>query len=296
MEKSAIQDRYYQLDQEILDSAKKWNVDLTNKKVTFQKNLSQILGKRKQEEVIFDEEKRAFLFEDDPLYARAKESGNQELLEKFHNRSLTRNEYEKASEHYGVEKKLDYYYDTPARFDKIGEYNEYGLAIVEENGKKGLINKNGKVIGEIKYNDIGKFNEYGVAIVEFEESKFGKRRNIINIRGEELCEQEYYAIWEFDEDGIAIAEWRECEVLPPFAGINVHRYTLINAKWKQISDRYSHIWEFNKDGIAEVMTRCDTSLISPAITKGAIDKNGNVVPSYKLQQQIKESPSKKKWR
>ena len=106
MEKSAIQDRYYQLDQEILDSAKKWNVDLTNKKVTFQKNLSQILGKRKQEEVIFDEEKRAFLFEDDPLYARAKESGNQELLEKFHNRSLTRNEYEKASEHYGVEKSL----------------------------------------------------------------------------------------------------------------------------------------------------------------------------------------------
>jgi len=169
MEKSAIQDRYYQLDQEILDFAKKWNVDLTNKKVTFQKNLSQILEKRKQEEVIFDEEKRAFLFEDDPLYAKAKESGNQELLEKFHNRNLTRKEYEKACEHYEVEKKLDYYYDTPARFDKIGKYNEYGLAIVEENGKKGLINKNGELISEIKYDGIWDFNKHGFAKVKIGE-------------------------------------------------------------------------------------------------------------------------------
>jgi len=91
------------------------------------------------------------------------------LLEKFHNRNLTRKEYEKACEHYEVEKKLDYYYDTPARFDKIGKYNEYGLAIVEENGKKGLINKNGELISEIKYDGIWDFNKHGFAKVKIGE-------------------------------------------------------------------------------------------------------------------------------
>lgn len=281
MEKSAIQDRYYQLDQEILDSAKKWNVDLTNKKVTFQKNLSQILGKRKQEEVIFDEEKRAFLFEDDPLYARAKESGNQELLEKFHNRSLTRNEYEKASEHYEVEKRIDYYYDTPARFDKIGEYNEYGLAIVEENGKKGLINKNGEVIGEIKYKDIGKFNEYGVAIVEFGESRLNKHYNIINIIGEELCKCGYDKIWEFNKDGVAIVH-----------GFNTRNFP------------YSHDWLIDIEGNS--LFPCEFGNIIEVINKKSgtmrVRNFGESIllnsKGEKLQEFNRDHkhPSKKKWR
>ncbi|OQB40893.1 MAG: hypothetical protein BWY04_01157 [candidate division CPR1 bacterium ADurb.Bin160] len=96
MEKSTIQERHDQLDQEILSFAKNENYALMKQKVDLQKKLSQILEKREQEEVVFDEGKRAFLFEDDPLYAKAKESGNQELLDKFHNRSLTRKEYVKT--------------------------------------------------------------------------------------------------------------------------------------------------------------------------------------------------------
>jgi hypothetical protein len=92
MEKSAIQERHDQLDQEILSFAKNENYALMKQKVDLQKKLSQILEKGKQEEMVFDEKNLL----DDQLYVKAKEVGDQKLLDKFHNRSLTRKEYVEA--------------------------------------------------------------------------------------------------------------------------------------------------------------------------------------------------------
>lgn len=99
----AIQEKYDQLDQEILSAAKVQDFKLVEGKAALQAKLAKVLEKRASEKQIFDEGKRAFLFDEDPLYAKAKEAGDQELLQKFHDRSLTRREYLKASKTYELE-------------------------------------------------------------------------------------------------------------------------------------------------------------------------------------------------
>jgi hypothetical protein len=87
-----IPERYYQLNQEILKATEAGNFDLAKQKSTLQEKLSIILTKRKSEEEKFLEQKKRLLLSDE-LYLKAKETGNQELLDKFHNRTLTRKEY-----------------------------------------------------------------------------------------------------------------------------------------------------------------------------------------------------------
>ena len=143
MEKSTIQERHDQLDQEILSFAKNENYALMKQKVDLQKKLSQILEKGKQEEMVFDEKNLL----DDQLYVKAKEVGDQKLLDKFHNRSLTRKEYVKTC------KDLDIDYELITitflvRFDKVGCLMNM-VSLCKNWNKYGLINKNPKRLSNV---------------------------------------------------------------------------------------------------------------------------------------------------
>ncbi|HOG15546.1 MAG TPA: WG repeat-containing protein [Candidatus Absconditabacterales bacterium] len=232
MEKSTIQERHDQLDQEILSFAKNENYALMKQKVDLQKKLSQILEKGKQEEMVFDEKNLL----DDQLYVKAKEVGDQKLLDKFHNRSLTRKEYVKTCKDLDIDLGVDYYYDSLVRFDKVGMFNEYGLADVKIGNKYGLINKEGEEITEIKYNMIFNFNKYGLTVVQI-----GNKYGVINTEGKEICERMYDDIFDFDEYGLAKVKLGD-------------NYGLINTEGKEIikCDDCTYIGEFDKCGLVEV--------------------------------------------
>jgi len=163
MEKSTIQERHDQLDQEILSFAKNENYALMKQKVDLQKKLSQILEKGKQEEMVFDEKNLL----DDQLYVKAKEVGDQKLLDKFHNRSLTRKEYVKACKDLNINLWIDAYYSFLDKYDKIFDCNKYGLAVVQLDNKYWVINQESQE-EIVKCSDciyIWEFDEYGIASV-----------------------------------------------------------------------------------------------------------------------------------
>ncbi len=173
----AIQEKHDQLNQEILSAAKVQDFKLVEEKVALQAKLAKVLEKRESEKQIFDEGKRAFLFDEDPLYAKAKEAGDQELLQKFHDRSLTRWEYLKASKTHKLDLWVDYYYQSLERFDQISDFRD-GFAPVKIGDKRGFINEQWEQICEAKYDFVSYF-ENG-----FAEVRIGDKRGFINTKWE----------------------------------------------------------------------------------------------------------------
>lgn len=106
---------YGERDQKILNHVKN---DVSNQHLFFtklnllklqQNKIAEILEKQKQEEVKFTEEKRQANFGDDPVYQKAKAFWDEELLQKFHDRSLTRDEYVIEAQRFGIVLWFDYY-------------------------------------------------------------------------------------------------------------------------------------------------------------------------------------------
>ena len=93
--------------------------------------------------------------------------------------------------------KIKSYYKIK-KYDDVGNFHE-GLAWVQQNGRYGFINKEGKEVVEPKYNKVGNFHE-GLAWVE-QNDKFG----FINKEGKEVVKPKYYDVGDF-EKGLAWVE------------------------------------------------------------------------------------------
>ena len=102
------------------------------------KSIEKVLEKKNLEETRFLKEKNIHL-EDDPLYKKAKEENNLELLEKLKNRSLTPREY------------YENLYDEVKDFWK-------NLLLVRQDWKQWIIDFNtGDIKLQIKYDEINRF-------------------------------------------------------------------------------------------------------------------------------------------
>lgn len=174
---------YGERDQKILNHVKN---DVSNQHLFFtklnllklqQNKIAEILEKQKQEEVKFTEEKRQANFGDDPVYQKAKASWDEELLQKFHARSLTRYEYVEAAKKFGIDLWIDYYYQSLERFDQVSDFKD-GFAPVKKGKKRGFINEQWEEICEAMYDFVSYF-ENGFASV-----KIGKKRGFINTKWE----------------------------------------------------------------------------------------------------------------
>lgn len=71
--------------------------------------IAELLQNPNLEEEKFAEERRHVIFGDDPVYQKAKASWDEELLQKFYDRSLTRYEYVEAAKKFGIVLWFDYY-------------------------------------------------------------------------------------------------------------------------------------------------------------------------------------------
>lgn len=83
-------------------------------------------------------------------------------------------------------------------FDRVYDFNEYGVAKVILKSKFNIINTNNEILCDEWFYCIDDFNEYGVAVVEL-----NNKNNLINTKGEILCNKMYDWIGEFDENGVA---------------------------------------------------------------------------------------------
>ncbi len=138
-------------------------------------------------------------------------------------------------------------------FDYVEPFNDNGLAVVHMDGKKGLIDKNGKLVLEPVYTHIGVF-ENGVAIANLEDSS-----RIINEKGQIMVEMPYFAV--YFRDGFA--------VFTKSNSMGESRYGYMDQTGRVIGEpRYLDVSP-NKDGTAVVMT--EERLYQ------AIDKNGSVI-------------------
>ena len=99
----AIKEKFCELSQEILSAAKNRYDTQIEQKTLLQEQLAQVLTKRRQAEINFNEERKEFIFGDDEVYKNAKKTGDQELLNKFHNRNLTKEEYVNAAQRFNVD-------------------------------------------------------------------------------------------------------------------------------------------------------------------------------------------------
>ena len=116
----AIEKRFYKLSQEILNAAKNRNDTQIEQKTLLQEQLAQVLAKRRKAEIDFDEKRKKIIFGDDEVYKNAKKTGDQELLNKFHNRNLTREEYVNAAKRFNINLWNDDYYSS---IPKVADLN-----------------------------------------------------------------------------------------------------------------------------------------------------------------------------
>ena len=80
--------------------------------------------------------------------------------------------------------------DWRKKYDKVGFFQEEGLARVELNGKYGFINEEGEEVIPLKYDNAGNFSE-GLA-----EVKLNGKWGLVNTKGEEVVPPEYTSIEE----------------------------------------------------------------------------------------------------
>jgi predicted outer membrane protein len=95
----ALEKKHEQLNDEILALAKAGDYVSIKKNVDLQRKISEILQEKQKEQEIFDKRN----FQDDILYQKAQELGDQELLDKFHSHSLTREKYINACKNLNID-------------------------------------------------------------------------------------------------------------------------------------------------------------------------------------------------
>ncbi|PZM86489.1 MAG: hypothetical protein DLD55_05555, partial [candidate division SR1 bacterium] len=233
--RETVFERHYEkLGQQISEYARTESIDSDNFFAKLkalkgqQAKIAEIFEKQKQEEEKFSEERRHELFGNDLVYQKAKELGNNQLLEKFHTRSLTEDEYQEAAEQFGVDLGIDYYYGLESRYDYVSAFSE-GFARVTKDGKWFVINEKGqKCFGPYDYIDA--FSE-GFASVKKDGKYF-----FINTKGE-ICFGPYDEVYTFSE-GFAKVKKNE-------------EWFFINTKGEECFKGYDYVSDFS-EGFAKV--------------------------------------------
>ncbi len=201
--------------------AKEELIHKLQKKVSTRERLACMLQKRKSEQCNFSREKDIHLFSD-PLYRQAVEIGDQWLLEKFHTRTLGREEYFNASKLLRLSSSDDFCDFSPL-------YN--GLSKVKIWDKRGLVDKKDQLISDIKYDNISILN---------------------NLSSENFSKN----VWFINKEGQVIWDMR-CGIVSPsnFACIKVKIWDkrgLIDKEGREICEiKYDDIMHF-RNGFARV--------------------------------------------
>lgn len=151
-----------------------------------------------------------------------------------------------------------------------------GLAIVEKNGAQGVIDKDGRLILDFKYDWIEPFKANGVPSRMRIDSKFG----LVDHHGIVLTDTLYTQIGDFS-NGLALATNDEKYGYLDLKGDTAidFRYTYRTAALKESRFENYHARVYQKDKIGIIDTA--GSKIFPAIFEGTGDYIGNLIPVKK---------------
>lgn len=96
-------------------------------------------------------------------------------------------------------------YDGGICYSNVGKFGKNGIAVAQNTEAKwGFVNQEGTEITPCQYQKIGEFNEYGLAKVE--RGHTGKKIGYVNTDGEEVIPVEYDWVYETENDGVIYAE------------------------------------------------------------------------------------------
>ena len=157
----------------------------------------------------------------------------------------------------------EFYIKNSEKYDELYK-NSDDLYTVKRNGKKGVINKKGKVIVPIKYDDVDDFHEGMAKVRQKEEENHGiwYSYGFVNKKGKEVIPADYDYAEDFHE-GLAAVRY----------GVgNGEEWGFVNKKGKEVIPvKYGSVSNFN-EGLA-------------AVTKdgkdGFVNKKGKVVIPFR---------------
>ena len=96
-------------------------------------------------------------------------------------------------------------YDGGICYSNVGKFGKNGIAVAQNTEAKwGFVNQEGTEITPCQYQKIGEFNEYGLA--KAEGGHTGKKIGYVNTDGEEVIPVEYDWVYETENDGVIYAE------------------------------------------------------------------------------------------
>lgn len=113
------------------------------------------------------------------------------------------------------------------QYDFIGDFNEYGIALMKQGAKWGMISQDGVVKVPAKYDEIGPFEQGAAYLVA------GKKYGLLGEQGAVLCEPQFEFIYKPNSNGVRIAvKKRNKKAQKEFD--HTHTYTLLNKEGKLI--------------------------------------------------------------
>ncbi len=171
-------------------------------------------------------------------------------------------------------------------YSYISESFYEGLIVVKKNDKSGFVDKNGKVVIQLKYNGASDFNgglatvydnqgvkiidkagkliatkpQYteatgfynGLAAVKGKNGKWG----FIDKTGKEIIKPQYFSAYRFDKDGFAKVQTGDYRT-------GIFLYGVVNRDGKVIvKPQYSYIGDFDENGLAQVEKNKKSGLIN----------------------------------
>lgn len=96
-------------------------------------------------------------------------------------------------------------YDGGICYSNVGKFGKNGIAVAQNTEAKwGFVNQEGTEITPCQYQKIGEFNEYGLA--KAEGGHTGKKIGYVNTDGEEVIPVEYDYAYETENEGVIYAE------------------------------------------------------------------------------------------
>lgn len=173
------------------------------------------------------------------------------------------------------------------QYDFIGDFNEYGIALMKQGAKWGMISQDGVVKVPAKYDEIGPFEQGAAYLVA------GKKYGLLGEQGAVLCEPQFEFIYKPNSNGVRIAvKKRNKKAQKEFD--MYHTYTLLNKEGKMIFEplmgAYIGIFDAEKPMVIAQMlssidikdtvdTRCGYVVTNTVKASTLYDLDGNVVIS-----------------
>ena len=118
-------------------------------------------------------------------------------------------------------------------YDAIGDFYQYGYAIIQEEGKVGVMNKAGKIVVRVAYEDLQVLDSTLFAVVENDHWK------VINLAGQAVLDDDYERVKIWQKSFLFFSKAPN--------QIEIRKIELIDSLGKHICNTKAHTYSKTKD-------------------------------------------------